>query len=354
MSQLSSRSSPRANLPSSSIAAACVAPRLHRRASTSFRATVRTRAVRSDPRTVHRPDSSCSFPRCANPSPHKTIHTHPVHRLVRAHRRAPIRRVVDRSFASVSRDRSITSLSSSRTADDGGSSIIGATRSIERSRLETSPSHRDVVVVVVGPHVQRRIFVVSRHSIRIVTLLKSIKRSSTTRMHSIRHSIRTLNRFKPSKAPLNVPSPRLDRALDRARSALHSSSSSLATLATMRARDGVEEDLSAYAREDRVQGETRRTGGEVRATSIARANGDGRRAGRRGRVSRRRRRATRERDRDATETRARARRPRARSSARTRRVESIRIDSIRSIDRSNERPTEWAPDRTNERSVCDA
>ena len=58
------------------------------------------------------------------------------------------------------------------------------------------------------------------------------------------------------------------------------------------------------------------------------------------------------RDRDARERERE--RPRARSSARTRRVESIRIDSIRSIDRSNERPTEWAPDRTNERSVCDA
>ena len=126
----------------------------------------------------------------------------------------------------------------------------------------------------------------------------------------------------------------------------------------MRARDGVEEDLSAYAREDLVyKAKLAEQAERCARHRIARANGDGRRAGRRGRVSRRRRRATRERDRDATETRARERESdRARDRAHAR-VESSRFGSIRfdrSIDRTNDRPTEWAPDRTNERSVCDA
>ena len=122
----------------------------------------------------------------------------------------------------------------------------------------------------------------------------------------------------------------------------------------MRARDGVEEDLSAYAREDLVyKAKLAEQAERCARHRIARANGDGRRAGRRGRMSRRRRRATRERDRDATETRARARASdRARDRAHAR-VESSRFGSIRfdSIDRSIERTTDRMGAGSNERTI---
>ena len=123
----------------------------------------------------------------------------------------------------------------------------------------------------------------------------------------------------------------------------------------MRARDGVEEDLSAYAREDlvykaKLAEQAERCARMNRSNRSARVGKewDGRRRRDDGRVSRRRWRATRGGDRTRTTARARARRPRARSIERVaRRVESSRIDSI---DRSNERPNEWAPiERTNDR-----
>jgi len=131
----------------------------------------------------------------------------------------------------------------------------------------------------------------------------------------------------------------------------------------MRARDGVEEDLSAYAREDLVY----KAKLAEQAERCARMNASNRSArvgkewdGRR-RVGTtagclvddgaRRAEAT---ERVRPRARARARRPRARSIERVaRRVESIRIDSIRSIDRTNDR-TNGRADRTNERSMRDA
>lgn len=125
----------------------------------------------------------------------------------------------------------------------------------------------------------------------------------------------------------------------------------------MRARDGVEEDLSAYAREDLVY----KAKLAEQAERCARMNAsnrsarvdkewDGRRRRDDGRVSRRRWRATRGRDRTRTTARARARDDRARDRSSASRVESSRVGSIRSIDRSNERPNEWAPiERTNDR-----
>ena len=130
----------------------------------------------------------------------------------------------------------------------------------------------------------------------------------------------------------------------------------------MRARDGVEEDLSAYAREDLVY----KAKLAEQAERCARMNAsnrsarvdkewDGRRRRDDGRVSRRRWRATRGRDRTRTTARAREREDRGRRASRVEssRVESIRIDSIRSIDRTNDR-TNGRADRTNERSMCDA
>ncbi len=119
----------------------------------------------------------------------------------------------------------------------------------------------------------------------------------------------------------------------------------------MRARDGVEEDLSAYAREDLVyKAKLAEQAERCARHRIARANGDGRRAGRRGRVSRRRRRATRGGDRDATETRARARgsdRARDRARRASSRVDSDRFDSIeRSIERTTERMGAGSNERT--------
>jgi hypothetical protein len=130
----------------------------------------------------------------------------------------------------------------------------------------------------------------------------------------------------------------------------------------MRARDGVEEDLSAYAREDLVY----KAKLAEQAERCARMNAsnrsarvdkewDGRRRRDDGRVSRRRWRATRGRDRTRTTARAREREDRGRRASRVEssRVESIRIDSIRSIDRTNDR-TNGRADRTNERSMRDA
>ena len=152
-----------------------------------------------------------------------------------------------------------------------------------------------------------------------------------------------------------MPSPRRARSRARSRSiARHSSSSSLATLATMRARDGVEEDLSAYAREDLVykaklaeQAErcarnriARRRVHERGRSSVGNAVG--------GLVDDGARRA------EATETRpnarACARDDRARDRSRhASRIESIRIDSIRSSDRTNERTNGRRIERTIDR-----
>ena len=126
----------------------------------------------------------------------------------------------------------------------------------------------------------------------------------------------------------------------------------------MRARDGVEEDLSAYAREDLVY----KAKLAEQAERCARMNAsnrsarvdkewDGRRRRDDGRVSRRRWRATRGRDRTRTTARARARDDRARDRSSASRVESSRFGSIR-FDRSIERTTErmGAPiERTNDR-----
>ena len=128
----------------------------------------------------------------------------------------------------------------------------------------------------------------------------------------------------------------------------------------MRARDGVEEDLSAYAREDLVykaklaeQAERCARMNASNRSARVEKEWDGRRVGTTVGVSSTMARDARTRPNANDRARARARRPRARSIERVaRRVESIRIDSIdRSIERTTER---MGADRTNERSMRDA
>lgn len=173
-----------------------------------------------------------------------------------------------------------------------------------------------------------------------------------------RHSIRTLNRFKPIKSisKRHVPSSR-----SRARS--RSIRASLVVLVARDARDDARErrrrgrSQRVRARGSRVQGETRRTGGEVRATSNrSRERGRSSRGTTRSGVSSTTARDARRRPRRDRDARARAReRPRARSSAS--RVESSRFGSIRfdrAIDRTNDRTNGRRIERTNDRCATRA
>ena len=159
-----------------------------------------------------------------------------------------------------------------------------------------------------------------------------------------RHSIRTLNRLKPIKSISKraVPSSRSiarSIAIDRAALVVLVARAN----ATMRARDVVEEDLSAYAREDlvykaKLAEQAERCARMNRSLEDACTNGTvvGRDDGGCLVDDRARRADATERDR----TRVRTRETTARAIERVaRRVESSRVGSIRfdSIDRSNER-----------------